>query len=226
MPRPPSATSKPASWANYGYPNQDISATWWTIRSLCRTRRLQLQRPYSPGWIFPARVNGWTNTSCQHWNASAPARSTSLAAAWMAPSTRLKAPARRQGWFFPFYNARCIPALTLGYRITGQERYLETAAAALDFILRVQLEDGSFPQALRANGRTHRYPRWVAGVGDILRAMSCLEEYQGRATRNPALNWMLQGCLPGGGVRTADGFARRSRWPDWRACPIFAICWR
>lgn len=129
---------------------------------------------------------------------------------------------QRQGWFFPFYNARCIPALILGYRLSGRRRYLEAATSTMDFILRVRLDDGSFPQALRTNGRTYRYPQWVAGVGDILRAMTSLEAYTPPIPKSTTLEWMLSGLLPSGGMRTAHGFTRKSllsplsRLPDFR----------
>jgi hypothetical protein len=132
-----------------------------------------------------------------------------------------QATGKRQGWFFPYYNARCIPALVLGYRLTHQERYLEAAAGILSFILRVRFEDGSFPQVIRPNGRMYRYPQWIPGVGDILRAMVCLEAFGEPIPKDTTLEWMLQGLLPGGGIRTAHGFARKRRLPHRKDLPDF-----
>jgi hypothetical protein len=128
---------------------------------------------------------------------------------------------KREGWFFPYYNARCIPALIIGYRLSKEDRYMDAASAAMDFILRVQYNDGSFPQAIRANRRVYKYPQWVAGVGDILCAMSDLEAYSLQIDKTPTLDWMLQGLLPTGGMRTAHGFARKTRWPRWTDLPDF-----
>jgi hypothetical protein len=127
----------------------------------------------------------------------------------------------REGWFFPFYNARCIPALIQGYQLTGHNRYLKTANRIMDFILRVQFADGSFPQVLSANRRIYRYPQWVAGVGDILRAMRCLEGVNLSLPKEAALVWLLHGQLPSGGIRTAKGFANKNRWPRLFRLPDF-----
>lgn len=122
--------------------------------------------------------------------------------------------------FFPFYIARCVPALLLGYLHSGHERYLLGAQRAMAFVLREQLPDGSFPQVVYGNGRANRTPQWVAGVGDILRAIDALREYGIVFDGAPALRWLLQGALPGGGLRTARGFAatklKRAAAPDFR----------
>jgi hypothetical protein len=129
---------------------------------------------------------------------------------------------KRQGWFFPFYNARCIPALLLGYHKTEQDRYLDAAKSCMEFILRVRYDDGSFPQALRSNGRTYRYPQWIGGVGEILLAMDMLEQNGVQLSKDLTEQWMLQNILPNGVVRTATGFAHRYCWqrkmflPDFR----------
>jgi hypothetical protein len=128
---------------------------------------------------------------------------------------------KREGWFFPFYNARCIPALILGYQKTEQERYLDVAKNCMEFILRVRYEDGSFPQVLRANGRTYRYPQWLAGVGDILLAMNLLEQYDAKPSKNLTELWMMQHILPNGSVSTASGFAHWHRWQRKKSLPDF-----
>ena len=125
------------------------------------------------------------------------------------------------GRYFPLYIARCIPALAQGYEHTGQERYLEAARRALGFILRQRLPDGSFPQVVYANGRENRYPQWIAGSGDILRAMEILKPYMAEIDPEPTLAWLLAGRLPSGGVRTAHGFARRGVFPARSPLPDF-----
>jgi hypothetical protein len=128
---------------------------------------------------------------------------------------------KREGWFFPFYNARCIPALILGYRLSHQNRYLNAARRVMDFIMRVRYEDGSFPQVVHSNGRTYRYPQWVAGVGEILLAMDMLEQHSAQFSKNPTELWMLQHVLPNGSIRTASGFAQRNIWQRKKSLPDF-----
>lgn len=110
------------------------------------------------------------------------------------------------GRYFPFYIARCIPALIQGFRCTGYERYRQAAWLAMKFVLRHQCEDGSFPQVIYRNGRINRYPQWIAGIGDVLCAMDLMaEEGMGISTKTTE-SWLLNGLLPNGAIRTANGF--------------------
>jgi peptidoglycan/xylan/chitin deacetylase (PgdA/CDA1 family) len=108
--------------------------------------------------------------------------------------------------YFPYYIARCIPALVQGYQLTGDARYLHSARSAMEFILRFRLADGSFPAVVYENNTINQYPRWVAGTGDILRAMDLLRGQGMEIDLAPTLHWLLRGLLPSGGVRTAYGF--------------------
>lgn len=108
--------------------------------------------------------------------------------------------------YLPYYIARCIPALVLGYKHTKRAVYVDAALRAMRFILRHQYEDGSFPQAIYPDGRINRYPQWIAAIGDILRAIELLRPH-GIQTNPAALAWMLAGQQPSGGFATAHGFA-------------------
>lgn len=114
---------------------------------------------------------------------------------------------RRVPKFFPYYIARCIPALLAGYAVSGVPRYLAGAQRALDFVLRWRNPDGSLPQVIYAGGRVNRYPCWIAATGDIIMAIQALQPYGSTADPDPTLHWLLQGQLPTGGFRTAHGFA-------------------
>lgn len=140
-----------------------------------------------------------------------------------------------QGWlgrkslgrYFPFYIARCIPALIDGFRSTGYERYHQAAWLAMSFVLRQQLEDGSFPQVIYRSGRINRYPQWIAGAGDVLRAMDLMEVEGMDISANITQGWLLNGLLPNGGIRTAIGFGsylsqRPPRKPDVR--DVIPVC--
>lgn len=109
--------------------------------------------------------------------------------------------------YFPFYVARCIPALMRGYGVFGEARFLEAAQAAGAFIRRYELSDGSFPQVVYGNGRINLYPQWVAGAGDILRGLDLLHDGVDQGGSDAALEWLLGGVQPSGALRVAHGFA-------------------
>lgn len=112
----------------------------------------------------------------------------------------------RLGRYFPFYIARCIPALVEGFRRTGYKRYRQAAWSAMRFVLGQRFEDGSFPQVIYCNGHVNCYPQWIAGVGDVLRAMDLMAEEGMDISANATQRWLLNGLLPNGGIQTANGF--------------------
>jgi hypothetical protein len=115
---------------------------------------------------------------------------------------------RKSDRFFPFYVARCIPALLAGMTWTGDERYAEAARRAANFVLRYRFADGSFPQVLYSHQRINRYPHWVAGVGDILRCLTLSRTVGVEFDEAPTLQWLISGRLSDGGIRAAVGFGR------------------
>jgi hypothetical protein len=128
---------------------------------------------------------------------------------------------RKVAAFFPFYTARCVPGLLEGYAHTQDERWVDAALRAMRFVLRWQYDDGSFPQVVYMGGRVNRYPQWVAGTGDILRAMLLLQPYGLAADRKRSEAWLLSGWEPHGAVRTAHGFAAQASQRDPGALPEF-----
>jgi hypothetical protein len=119
---------------------------------------------------------------------------------------------------FPYYTARCIPALVLGYQRLGAEAYLEAAMAAGSFIINSRYPDGSWPQVRYPGGRVNRYPQWVAPVGDVLLALDLLQPYGLDDEREPTLDWLLAGRLPDGSFRSGVGFGR-ARIPPHKTDP-------
>jgi len=111
------------------------------------------------------------------------------------------------GRFFPYYNARCVPALVLGADLLGDERYLEAARGIKSFLDGTMHHDGSWPQIVYVNGRRAAWPRWLAGTADILLAYGSL----GEAMPDVALRRLLDSQLPSGGFRTATGFQAQIR---------------
>lgn len=113
-------------------------------------------------------------------------------------------------WFFPFYVARCIPALKAGFLYSGDERFRDAALAAADFVMKWRDEDGGYPQVVYSLRRVNRWPRWVSGAGDILRGLKDANELGGSHDLEPTENWIIRGRLPNGAIRTAEGFAAQS----------------
>ncbi|HYO87537.1 MAG TPA: pectate lyase, partial [Candidatus Limnocylindrales bacterium] len=131
-------------------------------------------------------------------------------------------------WFFPYYIARCVPALAEAYRFTNDERFRDGAVRALEFILRGRYEDGSFPQVIYSPKRVNRYPQWIAGTGDILRAITVGVQLGMSIDPEPTERWMLAGRQTNGSIRTAHGFAAqmsqklRGSLPEFR--DVLPVC--
>lgn len=123
--------------------------------------------------------------------------------------------------YFPYYVARCAGALLAAHRWTGEDRWLDAACRAMGFVVSRRLDDGSFPQVVYGNGRTNRYPQWIAATGDILRAAGLLAPFGFQADLAATETWLLRGQSPAGGFRTAHGFASQIDQRTPRGLPDF-----
>ena len=56
--------------------------------------------------------------------------------------------------------------------------------------------------------RRNRYPRWIAGSGDIVRALLSASTFDDIFDYVPTLEWMLAGVRRDGHIATAQGFER------------------
>ena len=115
------------------------------------------------------------------------------------------------GKIFPYYVARCIPALLQAYRWTQQQgspqqRYLDAAISAGQFILNIRRGDGSLPQVIYEDGSSNLYLQWVAPLGDVLRGWTLLAPFGFTADVTPTLEWLLSGQLATGGIISGRGF--------------------
>jgi hypothetical protein len=105
--------------------------------------------------------------------------------------------------FFPFYNARCVPALVKGADAFGDDRYTEAAERIVAFLTRTMRSDGSWPQIVYRSGARAEWPQWVAGTADIILAILSVEA----SIPWVAIERLLAGRLASGGIATARGFA-------------------
>lgn len=110
--------------------------------------------------------------------------------------------------FFPYYIARCIPALLEGYAWSGKERYADAALSAAKFISRCQSENGGFPQVIYSTGRMNKYPQWIAATGDILRVLGEARHLGVEFDERRTFDWLMAGLQADGSIRTASGFGR------------------
>ena len=108
--------------------------------------------------------------------------------------------------FFPYYAARCVPPLAKAAQVFGNDRYAAAASAVLGFLAGTMAEDGSWPQVVYRDGRRAAWPRWYAGVADILLAFHTMAKPPPAA----ALERLLNSQLASGAFRTATGFASRA----------------
>jgi hypothetical protein len=120
--------------------------------------------------------------------------------------------------FFPFYNARCVPALVRGADVLRDTRYTEAAERIVRFLAGTMHQDGSWPQIVYRSGARAEWPRWIAGTADIILAIHAV----GAPVPSAALERLLAGRLAPGGFATAQGFASQivqwtpSGYPDAR----------
>jgi hypothetical protein len=114
------------------------------------------------------------------------------------------------GKFFPLYVARCVSPLLAVYDATGEERFRSAAVRAGAFLARVERDEGSFPQVVYEGNGRNVSPRWIAGVGDVLRAYDALAE-RGMDLETAAVEtWLGNGFDECGAFRTAAGFGQLS----------------
>lgn len=114
--------------------------------------------------------------------------------------------------YFPLYVARCVPALLQLSATTNDLRFRRGAMAAIAFLQRVQEADGSFPHVLYPRGRKNRSPRWVAGIGDVVRAFDCARSAGAEPDSSRAIDWILGGATSQGHIATATGFDKLVPW--------------
>jgi hypothetical protein len=123
--------------------------------------------------------------------------------------------------YMPFYIARCIPALLQGYELTKDEKYLQSALIAMQFITRQIRDDGTLPPALYPHRQVNHYPAWVAGLATVLLAGDLLRPYGYSGDLSPLEVRLLAGQDATCGIQTARGFSAQAggtppNLPDFR----------
>lgn len=108
--------------------------------------------------------------------------------------------------YFPYYIARCVPALLEAARVFGDGKYERSALRAVDFLRRTMHADGSWPQVLYGERHRAEWPRWSAGVADILQALVVV----GDEIPAAAMSRFAGSQLRSGGFQTASGFGSQT----------------
>jgi hypothetical protein len=114
----------------------------------------------------------------------------------------------KESRFFPLLIARCIPALILGYTWTKDAIFVEAVKRSGNFLARLCLPDGSFPQVLYGYRKVNRWPAWVAPAGDMVRALMLAGSFAVEFDPAPSLEWILAGRVDSGAIRSAVGYGR------------------
>ena len=78
----------------------------------------------------------------------------------------------------PFYTARCIPVLVNLFERTKEEKYLDAALNAGMYVKKHQRADGFFSFGENMNDEASPGPFFIAGAGDIGRALQSLSPYK------------------------------------------------
>jgi len=112
--------------------------------------------------------------------------------------------------YMPFYIARCIPGLVQGYKWSSQERFLDAARFALDFVLRQRYPDGGLLPAVYQGSQVNFWPQWVAALGDILLAAEMLFPFGIQPSLQELQSRLLREQDISGGIPTACGFASQT----------------
>jgi hypothetical protein len=134
------------------------------------------------------------------------------------PGHRLDGAIAQNSWanaplprYFPYYIARCIPALLKARAMDPSGELADAAVAAGRFLGRCQERDGGFPQVLYEDGRVARFPRWVASTGDILLSWRLLSVLGEKHDVKAGEAWLRADAQPHGGVPTAQGVGERGQ---------------
>lgn len=128
--------------------------------------------------------------------------------------------------YFPYYVARCIPALLLAYDFSGEPAWRTAALDAFAFVARFIDDRGLLPQVVYPRGM-NRYPQWLAPLGDVLRVAALLQAATGETLPElrPTQQALLAAQLPTGGMAAGRGFGAQVNQrfsdndaPDFRDC--------
>gem|GEM_PF-762079 len=138
----------------------------------------------------------------------------------------------RHRHFITYYTARCIPALLQIYNYTKNDKYIHTALGAAEFIKKMEHEDGGFyfgfvrsefikdmeQKEDKNELKLCKYPIWIAGSADILRALFYLNEYK-KYNLNKNIKWILSNIDENGGIRNSFGMNFKNKIGDYRGLP-------
>ena len=123
-----------------------------------------------------------------------------------------------------YYTARCVPALLKLSDVVGDEKYRDAALCACKFITGMENKSGGFDFGYLKNDsgtfRLYKYPVWVAGSCDIIRALLAVEEYKRYSVRRN-LRWVLDNVNENGSFRTSYGMNLRNKLGTCRGKPFW-----
>ena len=113
-----------------------------------------------------------------------------------------------------FYNARCIRTLLLLSRLTSDERYLDAALLVGKFLEKMALQEGGFHHDysyMRNKWIKSKYPVWIAGAAEVIRALLLLNEFGGKFNISKHIEFIKRGMDYNGGFRTSLGINMKNK---------------
>jgi len=111
-----------------------------------------------------------------------------------------------------YYTARCVPALMEVYELTKKKKYIKAAKKAGAFIKRMRAKKGGYYFGYSRTPRgwsMFKYPIFIAGSGDITRALFLLEG-KTKIVKNDVA-WLCSHQLPSGGIMTSKGMTLKDK---------------
>lgn len=115
--------------------------------------------------------------------------------------------------YISVYMARCVSGLMAMYDATKKTRHLESALEAIEFLKKMAAPEGGFYFGWRDMDNElyqYKYPQFVAGAGDILRAFLLVKSHK-KYPLDKHLDWIDSHAHKHGGVWTSIGMDAKDK---------------
>ena len=119
---------------------------------------------------------------------------------------------------YSFYVARYVPVFLKQYEITKENEFKKAADKIVKFLLSLEHKQGGFYHFISYNGNKYDKFRWIAGTGDILRALHLAKVDESIIKKH--VDWILHYQHPSGGVQSS--ITKKQRFND--VIPVVGWC--
>lgn len=119
---------------------------------------------------------------------------------------------------YSFYMARYVPVFLRQYELTKEKEFKKAADKIVKFLLSLEHEHGGFYHFICPNGNKYNKFRWIAGTGDILRALYLAKVDESIIKKHT--DWILNYQHPSGGIQSS--ITTKNRFED--VLPVVGWC--